>query len=219
VPTPTILALLRPAYDPCAGFSGGCRQAVWNPVAGHVPRGFCGAITSAGEVRLVLECAEPGDPHSSEAHENDGSPEGQLASVNRYAWECFSTGRDLFHRNVRTLLNHCWPEATFEEQMQRTWITDSVLCSALKECGPVQRSMERECAERFLVPQLNQFPDAVVVALGRKAAGRLSRAGIKGFECAYSVAPPGCNRASARASWERIGPLVRSRFGTGQAPI
>lgn len=190
LPAPAVLSLLGSAYEPCAGFSNGCQFAVWNPAGGHVPRGFCGAIASEEVVRLVLVCAEPGDPHDSESHESDGSPAGYLASANSYAWECFATGKDLFHRNVRTLLDLCWPDSTFEDQMRKTWITDSVLCSAPKECGPVQRSMEQECATRFLVPQLGQFPEAVVIALGRKAERRLRRAGIKRFEYAYSVAPP-----------------------------
>lgn len=213
-PEPTILSLLRPAYEPCRGFSDECRSAVWDPAGGHVPRGFCGGIAGTDDVRLVLVCAEPGDPHGSESHEGDGSPGGRLASVNRYAWGCFASGKDLFHRNVRTLLDLCWPGSTFEEQMRKTWITDSVLCSAPKECGPVQRGMEQECAKRFLLPQLSLFPAAVVVALGRKADRRLRRAGISEFEYAYSAAPPGCNHGQARASWERVGRLVHERFGT-----
>lgn len=211
-PAPPILSLLRPAYEPCPGFTSGCREAVWNPTTGHVPRGFCGATAGAEEVRLVPVCAEPGDPHISESHESDGSPDGHLASVNRYAWGCFATGKDLFHRNVRRLLDLCWPGSSFEDQMRKTWITDSVLCSAPKECGPVRHSMETECATRFLAPQLSQFPNAMVVALGRKAERRLRRAGIKGYEYAYSVAPPGCNHVPALPSWERIAGLMHERI-------
>lgn len=211
-PTSPVLSLLHRAYDPCPGFSGGCRRAVWDPSAGHVPRGFCGAIGGAAAVQLVLVCAEPGDPHHTESHAADGSAAGHLESVSQYAWGCFALGKNQFHRNIRTLLDLCWPEATFADQMNRTWITDSVLCSAQKECGPVPRSMERECAARYLVPQLTQFPNAIVVALGRKAERRMKSAGIRGFEYAYSVAPPGCNHSPARASWERIAALVRDRF-------
>lgn len=135
--------------------------------------------------------------------------------MSSYAWGCFADGKDLFHRNIRTLLNLCWPQLTFEEQMRKTWITDSVLCSAPKECGPVHRDMEQACAFRFLVPQLRQFPSALVVALGRKADERLRRAGITGFEYAYSVAPPGCNHKPARTSWERVAALVRERNEKG----
>lgn len=210
-PVPAVQALLRAAYEPCAGFASACTSARWNPVAGHVPRGYCGAIGEPEEVCLVLVCAEPGDPHESESHVDDGSLSGRLSSVSNYAWACFAHGKDQFHRNVRDLLDLCWPTLAFEQQMRKTWITDSVLCSATKECGPVERAMERECARRYLIPQLNQFHGAVVVALGRKAEERLRRAGITDLEYAYSVAPPGCNHRPARASWERIEALVRNR--------
>ncbi|ONU46915.1 hypothetical protein A8E62_33190 [Burkholderia cenocepacia] len=94
-------------------------------------------------------------------------------------------------------------------------MTDSVLCSAARECGPVPREMEKGCATRFLIPQLSQFPRATIVALGRKAEGRLSRAGVRNFESAYSVAPPGCNQAAARLSWERVAEVVRARTAQG----
>lgn len=211
-PTPIVQALLRRAYDPCVGFAGACASARWNPSAGHVPRGFCGAVGDPEEVCLVLVCAEPGDPHVMESHIDDGTAAGRLSSASMYAWECFAHGKDQFHRNVRELLGLCWPKLTFGQQMRKTWITDSVLCSASKECGPVERRMERECATRYLVPQLREFRGAIVVALGRKAEKRLRRAGISDIEYAYSVAPPGCNHKPARASWERIASLVRDRF-------
>ncbi len=211
-PAPTVQALLRSAYEPCVGFADACRSAKWNPAEGHVPRGFCGAIGEPEEVRLVLVCAEPGDPHASESHVGDGSPAGRLSSVSSYTWACFAHGKDQFHRNIRELLNLCWPRLMFEQQMRKTWITDSVLCSASRECGPVGRRMEQECAKRYLAPQVRKFQGALVVALGRKADERLRRAGITGVEYAYSVAPPGCNLRPARDSWARIAGLVRDRF-------
>lgn len=214
-PTSAIAEILSSAYAPCPALESACGSGSvrWDPAAGHVPRGFCGAVGNGDEVKLVLVCAEPGDPHATESHAGDGSPEGRFESVNRYAWGCFANGKDLFHRNMRELLNLCWPGLSFEAQMRRTWITDSVLCSANKEGGPVPRRVERECATRFLVPQLKQFSGAVVVALGQKAKGRLTRAGINRFETAFSIAPPGCNRAEARQSWLRIGRLIQARFG------
>lgn len=214
-PAPTLVGLLIEAYGPCKGFADSCRTATWNPAAGHAPRGFCGAAGELGEVRLVLVCAEPGDPHPSECHETGDSAAERFNSVSSYAWSCFSAGKDQFHRNVRSLLDLCWPGLTFDEQMRKTWITDSVLCSAARECGPVPREMEKGCATRFLIPQLSKFPRATIVALGRKAEGRLIRAGVRNFESAYSVAPPGCNQAAARLSWERVAEVVRARTAQG----
>lgn len=177
-----------------------------------MPRGFCGAIGSAAEVRLVLVCAEPGNPHFLEKHVGDDTPEGSLHSVSQYAWLCFEKGPDLFHRNVRRILDLCWPGVPFHTQMRRTWITDSVLCSAKEEGGRLPVKVERECGERFLAPQLRLFPSAVVAALGRKAAARLNRAGITDFVAAGVAAPPACNMLGVTESWERLAELVRERF-------
>ena len=214
-PTNDVLRLLQPAYEPCTSFQGGaCAQNTWDPEAGHVPRGFCGAIGRAEEIRLILVCAEPGDPHPTENHASDGTSTGMLGSVSRYAWECVRSGNDRFHKNLRTILNLCWPDTDFETQMRWTWITDSVLCSAKREGGRFPVRIERECAKRFLVPQINLFPGAIVVALGKKAEHRMRQAGIVDFVAAGTAAPPWCNKAEVPQSWQRLAEIVHERFPT-----
>lgn len=210
-PSTPVLDSLRSAYLPCPGFQSSCTSMRWKPDVGHVPRGFCGATGNPEDVRLVLVCAEPGDPHPGEAHLGDGTPDGYLESAYSYAWTCLESGKDLFHRNFRHLLDLCWPGQTFEQQMHKTWRTESVLCSAEVEGGKVPLEVERACAERFLRPQLSLFPGAVVVALGGKAQARLRRTGVRDFIRAFAVAPPGCNRPEARESWRKVAALVRDR--------
>lgn len=77
-------------------------------------------------------------------------------------------------------------------------ITESVLCSAKQEGGHVGASIARECVQRYLVPQLELFPNALVVALGTKAQYRLK--GIVDYFPAFAVAPPGCNKSKAKDS-------------------
>jgi len=175
----------------------------WAPELGHVPRGFCGATGAPEDVRLLLVCAEPGNPHELENH----SRITPLDSVTEYAFYCFRDGKDLFHRNVRKILDMCFPGRPFETQMEITWITDSVLCSATVECGCVPASAARECRARFLEPQLAVFPNAIVAALGAKARDRLW--GLPGVISAIAAAPPGCNLAGAEASWKAIADRVR----------
>lgn len=214
-PASDVLRLLQPAFEPCVGFQGrACAQNTWDPQAGHVPRGFCGAVGGANEIRLVLVCAEPGDPHPSENHASDGTPEGRLDSVSRYAWECVRNGNDRFHKNLRTILDLCWPGTDFETQMRRTWITDSVLCSAKKEGGRIPVAVERECANRFLLPQIGLFPGAIVAALGKKAEHRMRQAGIGDFVAVGTAAPPGCNQTGVRESWHHLAGIVHERFPT-----
>lgn len=162
-----------------------------------MPRGFLGAAGTLKEIQLVLVFAEPGDPHEEETHEG-------LTSAYQYATYGFETGKDLFHRNVRAILDSCWPGLSFHEQMKKVWMTESVLCSAPKECGSVKAAVTRECGKRYLIGQLELLPHALVVALGGKAQSRLRAIGVKNFLPAAAVAPPGCNFAGARESWERI---------------
>src|ERR1700730_6020086 len=161
-PPAELVRILAPAYGPCPEFKGACAGEMrWIPEAGHIPRGFFGATGDLSEVELVLVVAEPGDPHAGEHH--SGSV--KLESAYDYATKVYREGKDPFHRNVRKILNACWPGVTFDEQTRKVWVTESLLCSALKEGAPVSRPCEIACGERYLKAQLDLFPDALIVAL------------------------------------------------------
>jgi hypothetical protein len=176
----------------------------WRPVEGHVPRGFLGATGDLEEVELVLVFAEPGDPMPGEIHSG-------MDTAYAAADYFFRTPRDAFHRNVRKVLDQCWPELSFDQQLRKVWMTDSVLCSAPVECGPVSRGAESACGKNYLKAQLALFPNALVVALGNKAQDRLKRLGI-GYLAVYAVAPPGCNHRKAAASWEKIPYMLKAHY-------
>jgi hypothetical protein len=201
--------LLLPAYGPCPAFDSVCSDMRWSPAEGHVPRGFSGATGELREVELVLVCAEPGDPHTGERHDAGTTEEWYLRSTSSYSYKCLREGTDLFHRNIRLILKLCWPELEIGPQLRKTWITDSVLCSAKTEGGKVSGAIEQECRRRYLERQLAAMPWALVVALGGKAYERLK--GIPGVLKAISAAPPGCNYRQARPSWEQVARTVRSR--------
>jgi hypothetical protein len=197
---PALLAVLEPAYRPCAHFSGACSAMRWAPEQGHVPRGFCGATGALEDVRLVLVMAEPGNPHAAERHTG-------IRSAMEYTEHAFRTGADKFHRNVRALLDLCFTGLSFDEQIRRTWITESVLCSASREGASVPAASWRACGTSFLRAQLSLMPDAVVVALGAKARDRLATLGVAAID-AGAAAPPGCNHPNARAMWSLIASKV-----------
>ena len=201
---PRLAEILAPAYQPCVEFSRSCKEMRWKPESGHIPRGFLGAGGSVREVELILVFAEPGDPHASEIHTG-------MESAYAYAYDCFKIGKDLFHRNVRMILSLCWPNLSFDEQMRKAWLTESVLCSARAEGGSVSAMASRACGMHYLYPQLAQFPNALIVALGNKAQNRLRTLGISSFLPAVAAAPPGCNRRDALASWQKIPVALRQR--------
>jgi hypothetical protein len=106
---------------------------------------------------------------------------------------------DQFASNIREILDLAWPGEAFENQMRKTWLMESVLCSAATEGAPVSPIVEKAC-RRYILAQLALFPKARVVALGGKARQRLRAAGVH-FVAAYAASPPGCNFAGARQSW------------------
>jgi hypothetical protein len=199
---PELVKILLPAFAPCPAFLGACKDYMrWNPARGDVPRGFRGATGRVDEVKLVLICAEPGNAYDDETHEGPTSLD-ILRSAYTRGNESLERPSDQFARNICTILNMAWLGLSSEEQMRKTWLTESVLCSAAVEGGHVPMLIEGECAGRYLLRQLALFPDARIVALGRKAQGRLARIGVP-FVGAWAAAPPGCNRREAPESWRR----------------
>jgi hypothetical protein len=201
-----VAQLLLAAYEPCPAFASSCDTMRWAPAVGHVPRGFCGATGRRDEVELVLVCAEPGDPHPSEVHAPDGTREEQLRSAYKYAYSCFRTGKDAFHRNICYILDLCFPSRSFDEQLRHAWLTDSVKCSAGKEGGSVPVRVVRECRARYLERELALFPRAMVVALGRKAASRLRD--CPGVVAVAAAAPPFGTTRKAKETWTILPQLL-----------
>ena len=72
----------------------------------------------------------------------------------------------LFHCNVRYIPDLCFPHQSFEEQLRRTWRTNSVLCSAQVEGGSILRPIEDICIQTYLRKQLALMPNALGAALG-----------------------------------------------------
>ncbi len=156
---------------------------------------------------MVLVTAEPGDPYHWESYPSEGTLEEQLEASCTHVYEVLRDGPDLYHRNIRYILDQAFPGSTFREQMCRTWVTDSVLCSARVEGGSVPAAVARECRSRYLEAQLQLFPRAIVAALGSKARNRLR--GWPRVMSAIAVAPSGCNLPAARPSWNAIAAAVR----------
>jgi hypothetical protein len=208
LPCHELLDVLKPAYAPCPHFQGACSGcAKWNPGTGHIPRGFAGALGRLDEVRLVLLVAEPGDPQPDETYTASADSKTMLEACCKYVLAQFAQGRNQFHRNIRSILDGCWPSLSFQEQMRRTWITETYLCSAPEEGGSVPSKAVRACS-CYLQAQLKLLKNCRIVALGGKAQQRAS--GFPGIFKAVAVAPPGCNKACARASWDSIVGILRT---------
>lgn len=178
--------ILEPAYQPCVHLiSGVCKDTcAWQPDRGLVPRGFGGAIAAADMVRLVLVTSEPGDPGDDERYE--GSAGDMMLQAMDYRVKYLNRGGlrrngrgEPFTQNLLAILDLCWPELHIDRQLERTWLTNAVKCSAPESGGSFRRAIEKVCVETYLKRELALFPHAFVIALGDKARERLQRSGIR----------------------------------------
>nr|WP_162252385.1 hypothetical protein [Caulobacter sp. Root655] len=113
-----------------------------------------------------------------------------------------------FHRNLRKILDLCWPNETLTEQLEKTWITDAVLCSAKFSGGPIDKVVENVCVTNYLARQIAVLPNAFIVTLGGKAARRLRRQNLCiDFLAQHPSARP---NTSPEASWQRAAASFRT---------
>jgi hypothetical protein len=126
-----------------------------------------------------------------------------MAGVCEFAYRHLERRSSQFHRNLRYVMDLCWPGLTLRAQLRKTWITESYLCSARVEGGSVPVRSWRRCTSDYLIPQLELLEDRVIVALGSKARER-AKAFAGHVHPAWAVAPPGSNRPEARESWNQI---------------
>ncbi len=209
---PKLKVILQPAFPICAGAAegNGCHKKVTiDATKGHLPRGFFGATGEIEDVELVLVVAEPGDPSEGDSTED-------LLETYNITTDVFDpkvldsrTGKPTggeFHEKVRYILDECFPNQLFEDQLRKVWFTESVLCSAEETTKYIKMSVVDECGHRYLRAQLELFPNAVIGALGGKAFERIQRLKLKERVIinAWAAAPPGCKRPPAKISWQPI---------------
>jgi hypothetical protein len=211
LPCEPLVEILTRSLRPCPGFASRCSpSARWNPAVGHVPRGFVGALGSCEDVKLVVVTAEPGDPRPGERQEiNAHDLRASLARICEFTYRQIEVQFSQYHANVRVVLGLCWPGLDLREQMKRTWITESVLCSAPQTTGPAAHAAH--CGTEYLAAQLALFPNVPVITLGRKARQRTRRvAPHRAIIDAFAAAPPGCNMPGAYPSWAAAAAQARA---------
>ena len=224
-PAKELLNVLEHAYGPCTEFQGACAgAAAWAPEHGHVPRGFLGAASRIDDVELVLLIAEPGNPHPHSRFGPDLAPQSIVAQTVSDTYRCFREKTDLFHYNMRRILDLAFPELALDDQLRRVWITNSRLCSAPEEGGSVPVASSNACAGAYLKAQLELLSGRPIIALGHKANDRALRLRRSVPDLrdrlfrGYAASPPGCNHRGAHQSWrEAVSSArgyLRSSFGS-----
>jgi hypothetical protein len=198
-PCSQIEKLLSPACC-CPDMKGRCQQHIVNaPVAGYMPRGYGGATIDCPSVRLVVVTAEPGTPPLP--FEKYTGPTGaeKFAQHAAVMTQVLAKPQGRFHLNLRLILDLCWGNIGLDKQMERTWLTNTVLCSALVNGGEFPPIVETVCGQNWLLPQLALFEKKFVLALGGKANRRLTASGFTPNVIAHH--PTARDPRAATATW------------------
>ncbi|RMD87238.1 MAG: hypothetical protein D6813_13840, partial [Calditrichaeota bacterium] len=149
-----------------------------------MPRGFCGGTGKLKDIKLVLILAEPSNNTQSNEQYLKTKPNELLDEVSKFVYNAYEKSQDEFHQNARRFLNLVWPGLNFHEQMKKTWITESVLCSVPpiegKEKGnslaDIDKEICKKCSEKYLLKQLKKMHDCCIVKVGTKAKRRINMA-------------------------------------------
>jgi hypothetical protein len=200
LPHEKLASILLNAYKPCCNF-GKCIEAKFDPVSGHVPRGFLGATGKLDQVQAIFVLSEPGHPHKSEKYNAELDGSSLLAQSVKYTYSSIKNGTDLIHRNIRWIISEIWADLNFDQALNHLWITEGRLCSIDNEIGKFKDGI---CAPLYLREQFKILPNATIIAFGLKANDRVNLAlGNEKREVlkVWAVSPPGANNPKAKESW------------------
>lgn len=172
------------------------------PNKGKTPAGFGGARAKLGDIRLIVVTAEPGDAVKQICGTPAERLEAQIATFEEF-FEHDSLRRNgrraPFHKNLRYIVELCWPGKSLDQVLRLTWFTNTVLCPAPKSGGVIKEEIERTCGQTYLNRQLELLPAAYVLVLGSKARRRMTelKLRIDGF----AQHPSARRRKEAGKSW------------------
>jgi len=184
-PNKDILNILREVHTPCPHLAK-CNAdwshkvtnpLLWQPERGFVPCSFFGAFGEPDEVQLVIVIAEPSN-NPLETFPADAKGPELLTAVTENSYQHVVNGAEPYHQRLRRILELLLGSSSLPEQLRRTWVMSSVLCSIpkpLSSTSEVPSGVEARCSSSYLFPALRLFRNAEVVALGTKAYNRLQR--------------------------------------------
>ena len=189
-----------------------CRNTIYNPSNGYIPRAFGGAKCTLEDVKLVIVSNGPTDPIDNESY--SGSPEEDLSLLlaDRYL-----TSEPLsIHTNLRSFLNLVFPDLAgpLEMQLTRVWVTNSVHCTFSENVKIAER---RRCARANLSRHIELFSNPAVVLAGsqpKKISRQLSHAfpDTQVIKCHSFSSPFPNGKSFAEESWCEAAKRVRAQI-------
>ena len=104
-----------------------CRNTIYNPSEGYIPRAFGEVKCAPEDVKIVIVSSGQNDPIDNDGYL--GSSEEDLPLL-LAGWYLTSESRSI-HKNLRSFLYLVFPDLAdqLEAQLTRVWVTNSVHCT------------------------------------------------------------------------------------------
>lgn len=197
---------LGQAYAPCEELHLRCKDMIYDPRHGQIPRGFYGAEGELDEIQLVMILMEPAM--------SDGRPAHNIFDVWKVAKRAYGTEDSLGHRRMREILQKAFPGLEYpKEVMRRVWITESILCS--RPSNGIRFRNAQACITTYLVKQLDLMPDdAIIGAMGVQTYERVSKHAPKYKDRLVRCYAPFGYRGGWAENWDELIERVRELNGT-----
>ena len=238
LPHPKLLEIMKDAY-PCVKFKEQqesvlnfktdpinckiCKEAVWNPAKGYIPRSYIGATGNLEDVEAILICISPFEPHRAvepfpgEGYDPELSPLEMVEANVKYVHDCIRLlqprFKSRFHLRMKEFLETLYPNEHLNQILKKVWITQCRLCSSNPDSEEVSADT---CMKHYLKKQLEALPDATVVVFGEQAQKAMNtflethNIG-RNFEPCYSFSVRPADLEKARESWERVIKIIRDK--------
>jgi hypothetical protein len=183
--------------------------------AGNRPRHIAGNLENPKAVRVIVLLAEPGSRPGPEELRRDESTWLDDVSCDGLGGGGFRLRYDqragsAYEKNPRDFLELVWPDATYAGRMTQAIVTNSFWMQAHVSGGPVPAQAAKDFGP-YLKTLISLFPNAIVVAAGKKASDRCHWAGIPAIHMG-ALTPPGSNRAQTRETWKHAAEDIKKRL-------
>ena len=238
LPHPELLETMKAAY-PCAKFEEQqeaaldfktdiincktCKEAVWHPTKGYMPRGYIGATGELDDVHAILVCINPFEPHRAvephrgEEYDPKFSPLEMVEANVKYVHNCIRglqpRFKSKFHIRMWEFLEKLYPNEHLNQILKKVWITQCRLCSSNPDTKEFSTST---CMETYLKKQLELLPNATIVAFGEQAQKAMNvffeSHGIdRKIEPCFSFSVRPSDLEKARDSWDQVIEIIKNK--------
>ena len=165
-PCKELQEIFLPAYEPCKHFGDPCARRRWNPIDGHIPRGFTGAFGTLQDVELVIVAWRPApkvqedESYTAEVAGNGRvrKPTELMAQACKFTYTCINERREDYHEEIHDVIDSYFGGNDFRQKLRKAFIMQVCLCSKGEPGDESVRTCNNEYLQKALAILKNNSP-------------------------------------------------------------